>query len=165
LKKLNNRVSVIMGLALVLLLTLFCGGRDSAGPAGSFSFNLKDLDGRPKTLQDYNKKLILIDFWTTWCIPCRISIPAMKQVYEKYQEDIALVGISLDTSDDSVVRNFVQEMEITYPVLLGGIPLARKHGISSVPTLLFVNNQGKILKTHTGVLDAPSLEAIIQNLI
>ena len=155
---------LLIGLSAWVLLS--CGNdKDQAASAQGFNFNLKDLDGQTRTLADYNKKLVLIDFWTTWCIPCRITIPTMNQIYSKYQEDIALVGISLDTADDSVVRDFAKNMGIAYPVLVGGITLAREHGISSIPTLFFVNTKGKILKTHTGVLDATSLEAIINNLI
>lgn len=132
----------------------------------SFGFTLPDLQGQVKTLKNYSdKKLIIVDFWATWCPPCRNLVPHLNTLYHKYGSQISLVGISIDKDGPASVDAFVKDMNISYPVLINGLAVAKEYGISSIPTLLMVDSDGIILKKWAGFADEQALDQMIQELL
>ena len=145
------------------ILALNCG--EGKQTPHTLSFKLQDLNGSERTMGSFGKKLILVDFWTTWCPPCRESIPHLNTVYSRYKDRLDLVGISLDTIDKSQVAEFARKAGISYPILMGNTDLAQKYGIRSIPTILFVDRNGIILQRHTGIAGTGTLEGIIRELL
>lgn len=113
-------------------------------------FELKDLSGKIVKSSDYKGKVILINFWATWCPPCKREIPDFIELYKKYQkEDFVILGIALD--DLKSVTDFKNSYKINYPVLIGDQDVVRKYGnIRGIPTSFLVGRDGKIKKRYDG---------------
>ncbi len=113
-------------------------------------FTLRDLDGHDVSLSQYKGHPIVIDFWATWCAPCRHQIPELKKLYEKYHRSRGLVvlGIACDTvQGDGVrsVRPFVREFDINYPILLAESQVLDSFRVEALPTTLFLGSDGSIV--------------------
>lgn len=123
-------------------------------------FSLPGLDGEIYTLSDFNGKVYIIDFWATWCGPCRLSIPFLKRLYgELRDKGLVVIGIGLDS--EPALRSFAEQMEIDYPVLVGTREIAIRYKIRGIPTMFIVDKKGKIIDRVVGY--APSVEGKIKN--
>ncbi len=118
-----------------------------------------DLAGKPISLTDYRGKVILLDFWATWCRPCIAGLPTIKAVYEKYHnKDFDVIGISLDT-DETALREFIEENPLPWRQIFDGKrlkgPLAQRYGIRSVPRMFLLDREGKVIsvKVRSSTLD------------
>ena len=116
-------------------------------------FALQDLDGNIVKLSDYKGKVVIIDFWATWCGPCRRGIPEFVALQSEYGEDkLAILGISVDQGDLSVVPKFAKNYGINYPVLYANADVQRKYGpIQSIPTAFIVDKIGKVRDVIVGL--------------
>jgi thiol-disulfide isomerase/thioredoxin len=116
-------------------------------------FELKDLDGNMVRLSDYKGKVVIIDFWATWCGPCRRGIPEFIELQEEYGEDqLVILGVSVDQGDLSVVPAFAKNYGINYPVLYANMDIQRKYGpIRSIPTAFIVDPEGKVRDLAVGL--------------
>lgn len=147
----------LMSCLVVALLFAACN-RDNNNNAGSdkapdFSFN--DVSGNKIKLSDFRGKVVMLEFWATWCPPCIESIPAMKTVYEKYKDrGFVLLGISVDRGNDagSKVSSFVKENAISYPVFLEDGNLSSAYGANSIPMSFIIDKNGHITVRHTGFI-------------
>jgi len=114
-------------------------------------FNEKDIDGNPLSVASHKGKVLLIDFWATWCPPCRAEIPNVVSVYKKYHaQGFDIIGVSLDEDKDKVTE-FIKQHEMTWPQYFDGEgwsnKLAVKYGIESIPSTFLVDGNGKIIAT------------------
>lgn len=116
------------------------------------NFTLRDLDGHEVRLSDSAGKLRLIDFWATWCAPCREEIPGFKELYSKYADKgLAIIAISMDEEGAKVVRPFVEKERIPYTNLIGNDEVAQSFGgVLGLPTAFLVDKDGKILASWVG---------------
>jgi len=107
---------------------------------------LKDLPGRTVTLKEYRGKVLLVNFWATWCVPCQWEMPEMEKLYQAFKkEGFVVVAISVDRQGGSVVKPFVEERKLTYPILLDTrIEAARQFGVAGLPATFLVGADGKI---------------------
>jgi len=133
--------------------------------ATTFSFFLKDLAGSKKTLHDFSSELIIVDFWATWCLPCRETIPNLVKTYNSFKDDISIIGISLDEGGDGLVKNFVDTFKIPYPILKGNMEIAQKYNIMAIPTFFFLDKDGTILKKHAGYISEEMLRNMVQEML
>jgi thiol-disulfide isomerase/thioredoxin len=126
--------------------------KEKKSPSGlAPDFTLSTLDEQKITLSNLKGKVILLDFWATWCGPCRESIPHLIQVYKTYRENgFEMIGISLDKGDATVVRNFVKSMDIPYPIVMATEEVTRNYRVTSIPTTFFIDKEGKIRERITG---------------
>ena len=143
-------------IAIALLLGPMPSRFESRGDAqvvrsarAAIDFSLRDLDGHLTRLSQYRGHPVVIDFWATWCAPCRHQIPELKKLYAKYHQSRGLVvlGIACDTvQGDGVrsVRPFVRQFDISYPILLAEAPVLDSFGIEAIPTTLFLGPDGSI---------------------
>lgn len=130
------------------------------------SFDLLGLDGLTHTLDEYKGKLVVLNFWGTWCAPCVKEMPALQAQWEKWQnEDVVVIGINVG-EDQMTIENFVKQVDIDFPILMDtGRDAVRSYGISPLPTTIFINSKGKIDNIHIGQLDLDSLDDQIRKLV
>jgi thiol-disulfide isomerase/thioredoxin len=129
-------------------------------PAVVPPFALTDLDGRPLSSADWRGKVVLVNFWATWCPPCRAEIPDLIALQEKYRDTLVIVGISEDDAPVDDVKRFVREQKMNYPVAMS-TPELRKlfHGVVALPTTFVIDPEGKLQQRHVGMLNAREAEA------
>jgi peroxiredoxin len=130
-------------------------------------FELKSLDGRSAKLSDYRGKIVLLNFWATWCAPCRVEMPALMALYEKYRpQGMEIVGVSMDDGSQERVEKFVNEMKINYPILLGNSSVADNYGgLRLLPQTVFIARDGRIVQTTIGMRSRKDFETIIEQLL
>lgn len=129
-------------------------------------FVLTDIaSGKPWRLSDQKGKVVLIDFWATWCGPCRMAIPHLIELQNEYgPKGFTLVGVSLDQQGEAVVRPFYKSWKLNYPVVLDPMgEVARTYGgIRSIPTYLLVDKQGRVVNYFMGYRPKAEFEKAIQ---
>jgi len=117
-------------------------------------FTLKLTDGKDIKLSDHKGKIIIIDFWATWCPPCRRGIPDLVEIQKKYQKDVLIIGISLDNETKPDVVPFIKQYGINYPVVYGTMEVIKAYGnIQAIPTSFVVDQSGQIVDKHIGLVD------------
>jgi peroxiredoxin len=160
-------------MALLCLMQAACSS--SAGPAAASSvkplkdrmvapdFALKDVDGRTVRLSEYRGKVVLLNFWATWCGPCTIEIPWLMEFEQKNKErGFAVLGVSMDEGGWNVIKPFVAEMRVNYRVLKGDDMIAEQYGgVESLPTSFLIDRQGRIASAHLGLVS--NSRSIYQN--
>jgi cytochrome c biogenesis protein CcmG/thiol:disulfide interchange protein DsbE len=137
-------------------------------------FTLKDLDGKDVSLGQYQGKVVLINFWATWCDPCYVEIPWLIEMQQKYGgKGFTILGIALDEEGKSVVAPWVakerfnvngQKVPMNYPILLGSDPVTEKFGgLLGYPTSILISRDGKILKRVTGIITYDEISKAIES--
>lgn len=131
------------------------------------NFSLKDADGKEVHLADYHGKVVLLDFWATWCGPCRIEIPWFTDMERQMKDKgFAVIGVSMDDEGWKVVKPFMSEMKINYRVLLGNDDAAHAYGgLDALPTTFLIDREGKIAAVHVGLTSRKDFEDGIQKLL
>ena len=176
----KGRIALIAGAALLAAGIGFLAGYwplgknsqpDSAAVASQalLAASLKDLDGKPQPLSQWKGKVLIVNFWATWCPPCREEIPEFIKFQEKYRaKGVQFVGIAIDQKDK--VQAFADEIGINYPTLLGeldAIELSRQAGnhMGGLPFTVILDRQGSVIATKVGGLDQSKLEKLIKPLL
>lgn len=129
-------------------------------------FVLKDIEGNNVQLSHYRGKMVVVEFWATWCPPCKATIPGLIAVQEKYAgKGLVVLGVSIDEGDDirSKLSAFSKEHKINYPVLFGSEEVSRAYGVMSIPATFLVGKDQKIISAYKGYVDG--LENIISQQI
>jgi len=119
-------------------------------------FILKTLDGRDVKLSEYKGNVVLVEFWATWCPPCRASVPELISIQDKYKnKGFVILGVSVDEGQNLVAKltDFTGEFRINYPILLGNEDVARAYNVRSIPTSFLVDKDGKIVTWYMGYTD------------
>jgi thiol-disulfide isomerase/thioredoxin len=129
-------------------------------PDSAPDLKVKDLDGRELTLQTYKGKVVLLNFWATWCGPCRAEISDLIRIQDAYKDRLQIIGMDVDDNDAERLRAFVKDKGINYPVAMTPVPVRLAYGgISALPTLFVINQEGKMVQKHVGLFD-PALYEI-----
>jgi len=130
-------------------------------------FALKDSTGKTINLTEYRGKVLLLDFWATWCTGCKMEIPWFSEFEKAYgARGFAVVGVSMDESGWSVVKPFLAANHLPYPILLGDGPTAQRFEIQSLPDTFLIDRQGKLAAAYrAGLVDKNDVEANIKALL
>lgn len=129
-------------------------------------FILPKTDGSDLKLSDYKGKIVLVDFWATWCPPCRRGIPDLIDIQKKYSEKVVIIGISLDTETKPDVIPFIKQYGINYPVVYGNMEVVQAYGnIQAIPTSFIIDQNGQIVDKHVGLVDKSAYLNKIEELL
>jgi thiol-disulfide isomerase/thioredoxin len=134
-------------------------------PASAPSFTAVDLDGRQIASASYHGKVVLINFWATWCPPCRAEIPDLVALQEKYRDRIQIIGVSEDEAPPEVVKKFVAEHRVNYPVVMTTPEIEKLFpGIGALPTSFVIDRESRVVQKHVGILTARVTESEVRHL-
>ncbi len=128
-------------------------GDDPSSGNQAYNFSLKSVDGKTVNLSDFKGKIVIVDFWATWCPPCRKGIPDLIDIQKQYKDKVAVIGISLD-SDQTVgnIGPFIKSYGINYPIVYGNQEVVTKYGnINSIPTTFIIDQKGNIVTSYIGL--------------
>ena len=168
------RKGICLGAAICFLIAGFSPSLGAAGQRSAQKealqkappFRLKGLEGKEVRLENYAGKVILLDFWATWCPPCQDEIPDLIDVYNQYRErGFVILGVA-SGDDPSAVRDFVKKKRVSYPILLGDETIfAAYRGVYFLPTAFLIDRKGYIRQKMVGPKDKETLEQKIGPLL
>jgi len=171
----NKLIATTVGIAAVTIATVWLGENysvaqdakpiESAKPAPGWE--LSDLDGKTVRSSDFKDKVVILDFWATWCPPCRAEIPGFVELQKKYQaQGLRVVGVSVDQASAETVKAFAQKSGINYPVVLADTNIVDAFGgIDGLPTTFIIDANGRIVKRHLGFTEKSDFESDIKPLL
>ena len=130
-------------------------------------FSLKDANGHTVRLSDFRGRVVLLNFWATWCTPCQAEIPWFIELQQKYQADgLTVLGVSMDDDGWKAVRPFLAARHINYPILLGNEEVSQLYGgIESLPTTLLIGRDGRTEFYHSGLVGKGEYQTEIRELL
>jgi cytochrome c biogenesis protein CcmG/thiol:disulfide interchange protein DsbE len=129
-------------------------------------FDLDDAEGKSVNLSALKGRVVVVNFWATWCHGCQTEIPAFIEFEKKYDSrGLTIVGISLDDDGWKSVRPWIKEKGVNYPIVVGNSELSQKYGLVGMPLSVLVDRQGRIANSHAGVVDTTAFEQQIQALL
>jgi|SRR6516165_10380904 thiol-disulfide isomerase/thioredoxin len=169
----SSKRLIIYGIVALCLLGLYLASRrtvskPSATASGSLAsdFSITDLDGKKLSLSDYKGKVVLLDFWATWCTPCRAEIPHFVEMQNKYgPQGFQVIGIAMD-DDAKPVREFYRKYDLNYPVAIGDDKLAERFGgVLGLPVNFIIDRQGRIYAKHLGATEVSVFDEDVSKLL
>jgi peroxiredoxin len=130
------------------------------------AFALQDPSGKTVTLDEYRGKVVVLDFWATWCGGCKEEIPWFAEFERKYSaKGLAVVGVSLDEEGWKIVRPFLAKTDVPYRIVLGNDPMSMNYAIGNMPETFLIDREGRIAAKYVGVVDRADVEANIQKML
>lgn len=167
----TKRLLVLVACAGLVLLVYLAGrhshrNRGGSGQEIAPNFSLATLDGSSLSLANYRGKAVLLNFWATWCEPCRTEIPAFITLQDKYgPQGLQILGISMD-DDQAPVKKFRDEFHVSYPIVMGNAAVGESYGgVLGLPITFLIDRNGRIYAKHIGAVDVTKIEAEIKHLL
>jgi thiol-disulfide isomerase/thioredoxin len=173
--------SVTFGSLLIassfLVLSLVCGAsaqeqgegnviRFVRNPDPAPEFKLDTLDGKPLSLAASHGKVVLLNFWATWCGPCRAEIPDLIELQTKYKDRLQIIGLTVDDDDPELIKKMAEKAGINYPVAMASPEVRVKYGgIAALPTSFMLDAEGRVVQKHEGLRDPILYELEIRALL
>lgn len=172
-------VQLLRGLLAIMIVFVPAGHRASGksqdrrnvirfvrNPDLAPEFKLLGVDGKPVNLADLHGKVVLLNFWATWCGPCRAEIPDLIDLQQKYKERLQIVGLTVDEDDPEAIKQVVAESGINYPVAMAPVEVRMKYGgIAALPTSFVLDTLGRVVQKHEGLRDPQLYEMEIRALL
>ena len=133
-------------------------------------FSLPDMNGQKVDLVSFQGRVIVIEFWATWCAPCREEIPVLNQIYKAYKEKgVVVIGVSLDRKPPQEVKKFLDQLQVEYPNVMGDEEIFEKYSqmanlgpIRGIPATFVIDRQGQICRRYMGLTEKRILEEAIE---
>jgi len=154
----------------LLVLWTAVASAQSVSPAGSRpiapSFSARDAKGALVKLSALRGRVVLLDFWATWCTGCKVEIPWYVEFQKRYaSQGLRAIGVAVDDEGWSIVKPYLRQHPIPYPVVLGAGPLADAYGIANLPVTLLIDRRGRVAESQLGVVDKTDWDTKIQRLL
>ncbi len=161
----KHHASFLYLVAFVAGLGIFLSVPARAETAPDWS--LTDLDGKAIKLSDFKGKVVILNFWATWCPPCRAEIPDFIDLQKQYQgKGVEIIGLSVDSDPPAQVAKFVTKASINYPIVMSTEDLAQKYGVTEgIPVTCIIGPDGAIADKHLGMVDKAYLEGWVKKLL
>ena len=159
--------TIPLALAALLLFTQPAAAILQKGDAAP-PIKLTTTAGQPITLNNYKGYVLVMDFFATWCIPCKEAIPHLNSLKAKYgKQGLQVLGVSVDEGSDRDVKDFVAERRISYPVAIAGEEMQTQYGLRSIPTVFVINKKGVVVERLQGFSEqtAKAMEDTIKRLL
>ena len=163
---------VVSPIALVLAVAGLAVGWQSLTPSvaprnSARDFTVRTLDGRTLKLADLKGRPVVLDFWATWCVPCRASMPLLSQMQDRFaSRGLIVVGLSVDDGAPQAVRGFAERLKVSFPVAIATEGMLDDYGpIRSIPTTIFIDRRGRIVRRLVGYVDRETLEGFIREIL
>ena len=169
--KKQNRMRYYIIIAFIIFISIilffFTSYENKKEVEYSTDFILTDVDGQSFKLSDFQGKVIILDFMATWCRPCRMEMHELIEVWQKYEGEIVIISIDVDpTESDEDIRNFYLDFnDATWIWAKNASDLVQFHQVSAIPTLVIIDQEGKITFKHTGLMSSSLLIEEIEKLI
>ena len=167
-----NRIGVLVIVAMLLVGIGVAMGKQGlrVAPEPGYvapNFTLTDFQGKQLSLNDFRGKLVFVNFWASWCPPCKAETPDLVKMYHRYGSRISFLGVNLTGSDNALnARAFIKQMGITYPVLMDTtLSVSQQYRVLGIPTSLFINRQGVIVARVTGAMSPTLMRHDFQRLL
>lgn len=156
-RRLFRGAAEIVGLLLLAAVLMLVVGRLRAPdlPEVAPDFALQTLDGETVRLSDLRGQTVVVNFWATWCAPCRVEIPSFS-AYARNHPEVAVLGVATDGTP-SELRGASRKLGIDYPVLVGDSATQRAYGVEILPTTVVVDAEGRVSSVHSGIMLQPQL--------
>jgi len=151
---------ILFSVSLVALAATFASAATVA-PSPAPEWTLNDVDGNPVSFAQFKGKTVVIDFWATWCPPCRVEIPGYIEMQNEYaKDDLVIIGVSLDRKGPEVVKSFMEKHGMNYVVVMGNEKTVEAFGgFRGIPTTFIVDRDGNIRDKKTGAEEKEVFEA------
>lgn len=163
---------MLIGLAIVGTLLIGLGMRPTDLTAAANvrkiapDFSLDDSQGKAIKLSDFRGKVVLLDFWATWCHGCMTEIPWYMEFQNKYKGNgLTVIGVSMDEDGWKSVKPFLAERKINYPIVVGSQDLGKLYSVETLPVTLLIDREGKIAEAHAGMVEKDAFENEIKTLL
>jgi thiol-disulfide isomerase/thioredoxin len=160
--------------ALLLVLSFFPIPANAQLPVIRFvrnpdpapDFKAKDLEGKDLSLEAYKGKVVLLNFWATWCGPCRMEIPSLIELQNRYKDRMQIIAMTVDADDENDVRAVMKDEGMNYPVAIASPQVRLAYGgIAALPTLFVINAEGKVVQKHIGLYNPALYEIEVRALL
>lgn len=158
---------LVVAVGMMLVSAIFFArntkdARIAGNPTGQIAadFELVDLSGKTVKLSDFRGKAVLLNFWATWCSPCKVEMPWFVDLQQRYgPEGLVVLGVAMDDSGKDVIAEFANEMNVNYTVLLGKEAVADAYGsVQFLPTTFYIDRQGKVIDRVFGLVSRKEIE-------
>ena len=168
------RFLVAICLLTCFALALLPPGTDAQLPVIRFvrdpdpapDFQIKDLDGKALSLEAHKGQVILLNFWATWCGPCRAEIPGLIELQNKYKNRLQIIGMVVDDDDETAIREIAKSQSINYPVAFTTPQVRMAYGgITALPTVFIINPEGRVVQKHVGLYNPALYETEVRALL
>ena len=156
-----------LSLALVVTLLPALRAENEAVARPAPAWTLKDVDGRTVRSDEFRGKVVVLDFWATWCGPCRSEIPGYVELQRKYGGDgLVIVGVSFDRGGPGVVKQFIADQKVNYWIVMGDDQVADAFGgVEAIPTTFIIDRNGVIRYRKVGAKPADEFEAVVRPIL
>jgi thiol-disulfide isomerase/thioredoxin len=173
----RNALAIVV-VTLVVAVMIYAGVRTSRGPKETAvignpeplqandakgkvapDFTLQDLDGKPVKLSDYRGKAVLLNFWATFCGPCKVEMPWLVELQKQYgPQGLQIVGVALDDSGKDTIQKYTKDMGVNYTILQGQDSVGDAYGAVGLPATFYIDRNGKIVDSALGLVSRSEIE-------
>lgn len=131
------------------------------------TFSVRTLDGKPIRLSEFKGQPMVVDFWATWCVPCRASMPYLNALQDRYRQDgLVVIGLSVDDAPPVMVRRYANRLGVRFRLAMASEEMLDDYGpIRSIPTTFFINRRGEIVRRVVGYVDAETMDGFAQEIM